>query len=105
MKKLDLNERVDSGHDSVTVDKLTKEKKEEEEKLRQSLMLRSHLEGVAALGDLCPCPEGETCDLQQSYMKLHHQLARLRESSATLCRKKVMICSIAKAMPQCKFTK
>jgi hypothetical protein len=73
--------------------KLTSQQKEGEQELFQTLMLRSHLEGVASLRDTSENTipsEGSTFfELQLSYVQLHRKLEDLREHFAQLSTKKV----------------
>ena len=76
---------------SLVVVKLTSQQKEGEQELFQTLMLRSHLEGVASLRDISEnvSSVGSTFELQLSYVQLHRKLEGLREHFAQLSKKKV----------------
>lgn len=76
---------------SPVVVKLTSQQKEGEQELFQTLMLRSHLEGVASLRDISEnvSSVGSTFELQLSYVQLHRKLEGLREHFAQLSKKKV----------------
>ena len=91
VKNTDLSRRVDDATLATVEVKMTNEKKEGEQALLHSLMLRSHLEGVASLGDSSAnlIPESVTFELQQNYIKFHRELEDLREQTAALSRKKV----------------
>ena len=71
--------------------KIASERKEGEQALFQSLMLRSFLEGVASLSDPSESlhSQGENHEMQQKYIQLHRKLEDLRDQSAALSRKKV----------------
>ena len=76
---------------SPVVVKLTSQQKEGEQELFQTLILRSHLEGVASLRDISEnmSSVGSTFELQLSYVQLHRKLEGLREHFAQLSKKKV----------------
>ena len=78
---------------SPVVVKLTSQQKEGEQELFQTLMLRSHLEGVASLRDISEnvSSVGSTFELQLSYVQLHRKLEGLREHFAQLSKKKVSL--------------
>lgn len=91
MKNLDLSSRMAVSPQSPVVVKLTSQQKEGEQELFQTLMLRSHLEGVASLRDISEnvSSVGSTFELQLSYVQLHRKLEGLREHFAQLSKKKV----------------
>ena len=91
MKNLDLRSRMAVSPQSPVVVKLTSQQKEGEQELFQTLMLRSHLEGVASLRDISEnvSSVGSTFELQLSYVQLHRKLEGLREHFAQLSKKKV----------------
>lgn len=70
---------------------LTSERKESEQVLLKSLMLRSYLEGVASLDETTGeiSKEGEIFETQQKYTQMHQTLDELSEQITALTRKKV----------------
>ncbi len=97
MKNLDLSGRMAVSPQSPMVVKLTSQQKEGEQVLFQTLMLRSHLEGVVSLRDTSENSipsEGSTFELQLSYVQLHRKLEGLREHFAQLSLKKVYIMTL-----------
>ena len=88
---MEFNERLGSSVPQLFGEKLQREKAGAEEVLLNMLELRSTLEGSVVLCDEAEAKTAQEWKLQMKYIRLHDDLAKLRQRSSTMSSEKVCL--------------